>query len=210
MPRGRRSSRSRSRSSGRPRRRRTATPPDAPRTGRGARRRTAAAAMTRRPRVEVLEPDQRRRGRCTRGRPSHRARAACRARPPRSTGPGAGGLGQPRGELEHARAEVDADDLVGAEVPERERVAAARALEVDRPPAAAVQVADQRGLDGEQVRATGPDQRDGLVEPALVALGGLVPGGPVRPCMPRTSARSAGVAGRTWPSASSSWSMARV
>ena len=59
---------------------------------------------------------------------------------------------QALGELEHARAEVDADDLVRALVPERERVATARALEVDRPPAAAVQVADELDLDAEQVR----------------------------------------------------------
>ena len=32
------------------------------------------------------------------------------------------------------------------------------------------------GLDTEQVRAARADQRDGLVEPALIALGGLVPG----------------------------------
>ena len=51
-----------------------------------------------------------------------------------------------RGELEHPRAEVDADDLVGAEVPERQRVAAAGALEVDRPPAPAVEVADELEL----------------------------------------------------------------
>ena len=82
-------------------------------------------------------------------------------------------------ELEHPRAEVDADDLLGALVPERERVAAAGALEVDRPPAAAVEVADELDLDAEQVRAARPDQRDGLVEPALVALGRLVPRGAV-------------------------------
>ena len=92
----------------------------------------------------------------------------------------AGRGGQPRGELEHPRAEVDADDLVRAEVPQRQRVAPAGALEVDRPPAAAVKVADEVVLDREQVRATGPDQRDRLVEPALVALGGLVPGRAVR------------------------------
>ena len=83
------------------------------------------------------------------------------------------------GELEHPRAEVDADDLVGALVPERQRVAAAGALEVDRPSAATVQVADQLRLDPEQVGPARPDQRDGLVEPALVSFGGLVPGGPV-------------------------------
>ena len=43
-----------------------------------------------------------------------------------------------------------------------------------------MQVADELGLDPEQVRPAGPDERDGLVEPALVALGGLVPGGAVR------------------------------
>ena len=47
---------------------------------------------------------------------------------------------------------VDADDLVGAEVPERQRVAAAGALEVDRPPAAAVEIADELDLGAEQVR----------------------------------------------------------
>ena len=61
--------------------------------------------------------------------------------------------------LEHPRAEVHADDLVRAGIPERQRVAAAGALEVDRPPAAAVEVADQVLLDGKQVRAAGPDQR---------------------------------------------------
>ena len=83
------------------------------------------------------------------------------------------------GQLQHPRAEVDADDLVGALVPERQRVAAAGALEVDRPAAAAVEVADELDLDAEQVRAARTDQRDRLVEPALVALGGLVPGRPV-------------------------------
>ena len=71
----------------------------------------------------------------------------------------AGGRRQSRGELEHARAEVDADDLVGPEVPERQGVAAAGALEVDRPPAAAVQVADELHLGAEQVDATRSDER---------------------------------------------------
>ena len=60
-----------------------------------------------------------------------------------------------RGELEHPRAEVDADDLVGAEVPQRQRVAAAGALEVDRPAAAPAQVADEVVLD----RAAGSSRR---------------------------------------------------
>ena len=55
---------------------------------------------------------------------------------------GTRGGGQSPGEVEHARAEVDADDLGRPEVPERERVAPAGALEVDRPPAATAQVAE--------------------------------------------------------------------
>ena len=62
------------------------------------------------------------------------------------------------------------------EVPERQRVPAAGALEVDRPAAAAVEVADELELGGEQVRAAAPDQLDRLGQPALVALGCLVPG----------------------------------
>ena len=91
-------------------------------------------------------------------------------------------------QLEHARAEVDADDLVGAEVPERERVATAGALQVDRPPAAPVQVADQLELRGQEVRATRRDELDRLGEPALVALGGLVP----RPAVGRVHAANVG------------------
>ena len=64
----------------------------------------------------------------------------------------AGGLGQARGQVEHPRAEVDPDHLVGPEVPERQRVAPAGALEVDRAPAAAVQVADELDLGAEEVR----------------------------------------------------------
>ena len=56
----------------------------------------------------------------------------------------------------------------------------AGALQVDGATAAAVEVADQLRLDTEEVGPAGPDQLDGFVEPALVALGGLVPGGPVR------------------------------
>ena len=154
--------------------------------------------MTRAQRVEVLQPDQRATaGVHEVGRPIELVRA-CRARPPRSTGRGAGGLGQPPGELEHPWAEVDADDLVGAEVPEGKRVAATGALQMDGAPAAAVEVADQLGLDAEQVRAARADQGDGLVEPALVSLGRLVPGASrLAACIARTSAASAGVAGLT-------------
>ena len=91
-------------------------------------------------------------------------------------GGSAGGRGQSRRELEHTRAEIDPDDLVGALVPERQRVAAARALEVDRPPAAAVKVADQLHLDPEEVGPAGSDERDRLVEPAFVPFRRLVPG----------------------------------
>jgi len=81
-----------------------------------------------------------------------------------------------RRQLEHARTEVDADDLVRAKVPERERVASAGTLQVDRPAASAVQVAEELQFRREEVVATRRDQLDGLVEPALVALRGLVPG----------------------------------
>ena len=86
-------------------------------------------------------------------------------------------VGQSRRKLQHPRAEVDADDLVRAEVPERERVATGGALEMDRPPASPVQVADQLDLCPEQVRATAPDLGDGVRQPAFVAFGRLVPGG---------------------------------
>ena len=45
--------------------------------------------------------------------------------------------------IEHARAEIDPDHFLGAVVPERERVAASGALEMDGPVAAAVEVADR-------------------------------------------------------------------
>ena len=66
---------------------------------------------------------------------------------------GAGRRGQAPREVQHPRAEVDAHDLVRAEVPQRQRVAAAGALEVDRPAAPPAQVADQVLLDREEVRA---------------------------------------------------------
>ena len=97
----------------------------------------------------------------------------------------AGRLGQSSREGQHARAEIDADHLIGTLIPQRKRVATARALEVDRPAAAPVEVADQLGLDPEQVRPAGADQRDRLVEPRLVPFGCLVPGRPigvVHPC----------------------------
>ncbi len=90
-----------------------------------------------------------------------------------------GRLGQPGRQLQHPRAEIDADDLVGAQVPQRERVPTGRALEVDRPTAPAPQVADQLDLGPEQVRPAAPDLRDRVGQPALVPLGGLVPGRPV-------------------------------
>ena len=99
-------------------------------------------------------------------------------------------------ELEHARAEVDADDLVGAQVPERQRVATAGALQVDRAPAPSVQVADELELRREEVRPARRDQLDRLGEPALVALGGLVPGPAVGGVHAADVGRSAGVAGR--------------
>ena len=87
----------------------------------------------------------------------------------------AGGRRQSGGELQHPRTEVDADDLVRPEVPQGQGVAAAGALEVDRPPAAAMQVADELHLGAEQVDTTRSDERYGFVEPAFVALGRLVP-----------------------------------
>ena len=54
-------------------------------------------------------------------------------------------------ELEHARAEIDADDLVRAQVPQRQRVPAAGALQVDRPPAPSVQVADELQLRRQEI-----------------------------------------------------------
>ena len=62
-----------------------------------------------------------------------------------------GRVAQARRQLEHPRAEVDADDLGGAKVPQRQRVATGGALEVDGPPAPAVQVSDQLHLGAEQV-----------------------------------------------------------
>ena len=91
-----------------------------------------------------------------------------------------GRLRQPRREIEHARAEVDPDDFVGSQIPERQGVATTRALEVDRAPAPAVEVADELDLDAEQVDAARADQPDGFVEPALVSLRRLVPGRTVR------------------------------
>ena len=95
-------------------------------------------------------------------------------------GGGTDRIGEPSGELEHPRTEVDPDDLVRTQVPERERVAPAGALEVDRPMTASVQVADELELGGQEVRPARTDQGHCLVEPALVPLGGLIPGGPVR------------------------------
>ncbi len=57
-------------------------------------------------------------------------------------------------ERQHPRTEVDADDLVGTGVPERERVASAGALQVDRPAASTMEIADQLELGWQQVRAT--------------------------------------------------------
>ncbi len=135
----------------------------------------------RRPGVEVLEPDQRA---ATGVEQVGRAvelvgRLEDVGQDP--AGRRTGGGAEPGGEIEHPRAEVDAHDLLRAEVPEREGVPAARALEVDRPPASAVEIADRLELRREQVRSAGPDELDRLVQPALVSLGGLVPGGPVRP-----------------------------
>ena len=63
-------------------------------------------------------------------------------------------------ELDHPRAEVHADDLVGAQVPERQAVPAAGALEVDRPPAAAVEIADELELGGR--RFVPPDRMSSI------------------------------------------------
>ncbi len=80
---------------------------------------------------------------------------------------------------EHARAEVDADDFLCPEIPEGQRVPAPGALEMDRPPATTVEVTDQLDFGTEEVDAARSDEGDGLVEPAFVALGGLVPRKPV-------------------------------
>ena len=60
-----------------------------------------------------------------------------------------------------------------------------------------VQVADQVVLHRVQVGAAGADQLDRLVEPALVALGGLVPGEPVRRVHRADVGGSSAVASRT-------------
>ena len=39
-----------------------------------------------------------------------------------------------------------------------------------------MEVADQLHLGAEEVHAPGTDERDGFVEPAIVSLGGLIPG----------------------------------
>jgi hypothetical protein len=91
------------------------------------------------------------------------------------TGRRVDGRRQPAGEFEHPRAVVDPDDLVGPEVPERQGVAPGRALEVNRPAAAAVEIADQLELGRQEVCAAAADQVDRLRQPALVPLGRFVP-----------------------------------
>ncbi len=86
------------------------------------------------------------------------------------------GGGQTRRQVEHPRAEVDADDLVRSQGPQRQRVATGGALEMDGSPAATMEVPDQLDLGTEQVRATAPDFGDGVRQPALVAFGRFVPG----------------------------------
>ena len=162
-PPARRSSRTRWRPSGHPRRRRRATPPDGPRRGRTGRS-GREPAHDRGPGIEVLEPDQRATTRVDEvARPVEVVRGVEHVGldPARR---GTGRVAQPLRELEHARAEVDADDLVGAEVPEGERVAPAGALKVDRPGASTVEVADQLDLRAEQVRPAARDERHRLIE----------------------------------------------
>ena len=71
-------------------------------------------------------------------RPVYKQIGAChRARGVREhVGPGRRGRPgrgrQALGQLEHPRTEVEPDDLIGAEIPERQRVAPAGALEMDR------------------------------------------------------------------------------
>ena len=79
-------------------------------------------------------------------------------------------------QVDHPWAQVNSNDLVGPKSPQRERVPATSALQVDRPPARPVEVAEQRRFFGEQVAAAVPDELDRLGQPALVALGRLVPG----------------------------------
>ena len=147
------------RSSGRPRRRRTAIRPDGPRTGRTDPRARAAGRR----------PPPRRRGPAIQGsepRPCRRGRR-CR--------PGACGVASTSASIQRAGAPVASARRAASasirglksipttssapEVPERQRVPAAGALEVDRPPAATVEVADELDLDAEQVDPAGPDER---------------------------------------------------
>ena len=123
-------------------------------------------------------------GPCTPGRPCHPARPGRQRRRRGSSEPARRPPRTGAGELEHPRAEVDAHHLVRAQVPQRQRVSSARALQVDGAPAAAAQVADERLLDGKQVAPARPDQLDRLGQPALVAFRGLIPRGAVRPVHP--------------------------
>ena len=131
-----------------------------------------------RPGVEILEPDE---------RPATRVEqissAVQHVRRVEDVGfDPAGGCAdrasQLLGKPQHPRAVVDADDFLGPKIPQREGVPAGGALQVDRPPAPPVEIADQLELRWQQVCPTRPDQLDRLGQPAFVALGGLVPGKP--------------------------------
>jgi hypothetical protein len=114
------------------------------------------------PRVEVLEPEERPAPRVHEvgaaielvGRVEHIGEdpAGGRAR----------GRRQALRQVDHPGAVVDPDHLRGPQVPQRERVAATGALEVDRAAAVPVQVADELDLNAEQVRPTRTDQGHGL------------------------------------------------
>jgi hypothetical protein len=133
-----------------------------------------------RPGIQVLDPGQRAASRVDEiGAAVERVRRREHVRLD-PAGRGAGRVRETSREREHPRAEVDPDDLVGTQVPEREGVPPAGALEVDRPAAPAVEIADELDFDAEQVDPPAPDQSHGLLEPALVPLGRLLPGSPVR------------------------------
>ena len=116
-----------------------------------------------RPGVEVGQPDERRPGPCTAGRPSRRARAASSSTSARIQRAGAPVAAVSRAASSSIRGLKSIPITSSAPRFQSDRVSRpAGALEVDRPPAAAVQVADELELGREEVRATRSDQVDRL------------------------------------------------
>jgi hypothetical protein len=85
------------------------------------------------------------------------------------------GVGFSARDLDHAVADVHADDLVGAEIPEGQGVRSPRALEVDGSVAPLVEVFQVVELGADEVRASLTKEFNSLSEFALIVLRTLVP-----------------------------------